>query len=245
MALGFVLLSSSVLAEELDAVLYWHRTVPLSTPISGVVVKVDAQAGENVKKGQLLFQLDDRAKSAQVNALKAQLKQAANNRDEWQKELERTQELYDRTLIADHDLQLAKIQADDGVAKYQTAKANLVQAQMDLEYSTIRAPFDGWVIQRNVEVGQTIVSEVQVEPLMILVEAHRMVARVKMKAKDMSGLDIGQNASVRVDKNTHSGKISFKGISPLSGTTDQYAVDVEFNIGSQSYREGQSAKVSF
>lgn len=245
LALILILLSSFALAEEQDAVLYWHHSVPLSTPVSGVIVKVDAQVGESVKKGQLLFQLDDRARSAQVEALKAELKRAENNRDESQREYERTQELYDRTLIANHDLELARIQADDGAAQFETAKANLVQAQMDLEYSTIRAPFDARVTQRHVEVGQTIVSELQAEPLMILVDAHRMVARVKMKAADMSGLAIGQKANVIVDKNSHSGKITFMGMTPLSGTTDQYAVDVEFNVGSQSYREGQPARVNF
>lgn len=243
--MAILLMPSFVLAGELDAVIYWQRSVPLSTPVSGVIIKVDAQPGERVKKGQALFQLDDRARTAKVEALKAQLKRAENNRDESQRELERTQELFDRTLIAEHELQVAKIQADDGIAQYQTAKANLVRAEIELEHSVIRAPFDAWVTQRNVEVGQTIVSELQAEPLMILVDAHQMVARMQMKASELSGLSLGQKADVLVNKNKHSGRITFIGMAPVSGTTDSYAVDVEFNVDNQVYREGQTARVSF
>lgn len=245
LVLVVIFASSFASADEVDAVLQWQRSVPLSTSVSGVIIKVDGKVGERVKKGQVLFQLDNRARSAQVEALKALLKRAENNRDESQREYERTQELYDRTLISNHELEMARIQADDGNAQYQTAKANLVQAQMDLEYSTVRAPFDGWITERHVEVGQTIVSDLQAEPLIVLVDAHRMVARVQVIAKDLAGLAIGKEASVVVNKNSHSGRVTFIGMTPVSGTKDQYAVDIEFNVGSQSYRAGQAARVSF
>lgn len=245
LTLMLVLISSYALADEMDAVLYWQRSVPLSTPVSGVVIKVNGQVGERVNKGQVLVQLDDRARLARVGALKAELKRAENNRDESGREYERTQELYDRTLIADHDLELARIQADDGIAKFETAKANLVQAQMDLEYSAIRAPFDGLIIQRNVEAGQTVVSELQAEPLMVLVDARQMVARLQVKGEALSNLSMGQKATVVLGKNSHSGKVNHIGINPVSGTTDQYAVDIEFNVGKQEYRAGQKARVSF
>lgn len=247
LAMMFMLLmtSSFVWADEVDAVLQWQRSVPLSTPISGVVIKVDGQVGERVKKGQVLFKLDDRARRAQVDALKAELKRAENNRDETEREFERTQELYDRTLISDHDLEIAKIQADDGVAQYQTAKASLVQAQIDLEYSSVRAPFSGWIAQRNVEVGQTVVSELQAEPLMVLVDATRMVARTKLTGSHISRLSIGQKAKVVVDNNTYSGQINFIGMKPAEGTTDQYTIDVVFEVGDKMFRAGRTVKVIF
>jgi len=110
-AVGMVF--SSVLFADDSAVLQWQRTVSMSTPVSGVVVKVEAQVGARVDKGQVLLKLDDRARIARVNALQAKLKSAKNNRDESIREMERTQELYDRTLISEHELQLARIQRDE------------------------------------------------------------------------------------------------------------------------------------
>lgn len=240
-----ILTSAGALADEVDAVLNWLRSVPLSTPVSGVVVEVNGRVGERVNKGQVLIQLDDRARRARVDALSAELKRAENNRDEWKREYERTQELFDRTLIAQHDLEMARIQADDGIAQYQKAKAGLVRAQMELEYSSVKAPFNGWVTQRNVEAGQTVVSELQAEPLMVLVDAHQMVASFQVKREALPNLGIGREATVIVGKNTHSGKVNFISMNPVSGTTDQYTVDVEFNVGNQRYHAGQTARVNF
>lgn len=245
LTLMMVLLSTAALADEVDAVLNWLRSVPLSTPVSGVVVEVNGQVGERVAKGQVLIQLDARARRARVDALAAELKRAENNRDEWGREYERHQELFDRTLIAEHDLEMARIQADDGIAQYRKAKAKLVQAQMDLEYSSVKAPFNGWIMQRNVEVGQTVVSELQAEPLMVLVDAHKMVASFQVNKEKLSNMSIGHKATVVVGKNTHTGKVNYISLGPVTGTTDQYAVNVEFNVDEQKYHAGQAARVSF
>lgn len=244
-AICFVVSTSVVIAEEVDAVLHWQRTVSLGTPVSGMVVNVNVQAGDHVPQGHTLLQLDDRARVAQVAALEAESKRAMNNRDESQRELDRTQELFDRTLISQHELDVAKIQRDDGVAQYQTAKANLVKAKMDLEYSTVRAPFAGWVVQRNAEVGQTVVSELQVEPLVVLVGSGNMVARSQMPAKKLVDLKLGQKASVTLGESTFQGKISRIGLVPVEGTTNQYEVDVAFDVGAKFYRAGQVVKVNF
>jgi len=235
--------ASTLFAEEMEAVLQWQRTVPMSTPVSGVVIKVDAQVGRRVEKGHVLLKLDDRARRAQVVALQAKVKSAENNRDESRREMERTQELYDRTLIADHELELAKIQRDEATAQHQEAKATLMQAEMDLQYSTVRAPFTAWVTQRNVEVGQTIISELQAPPLVVLVDAVRMVARVQVSIDTLSKLRIGQKVKVTVSGENFQGKINHIALSPNQGSTDQYAVDVSFEVGDKIYRAGQSAEV--
>ena len=240
-----IVFSSMLLADEVDAVLQWQRTVSMSTPVSGVVVKVEAQVGAHVDKGQVLLKLDDRARLARVNALQAKLTSAKNNRDESMREMERTQELYDRTLISEHELQLAKIQRDEGEAQYRDALAILSQAEMNLQYSTVRAPFSAWVTRRNVEVGQTIISELQAEPLVVLVEADHMVARAQVSSSDLSGLKIGGKAQVIIGKKVYQGKVYYIGLSPARGTTDKYVVDVSFEVGNKTYRAGQSAEVRF
>lgn len=234
-----------LLAEEMDAVLQWQRTVPMSTPVSGVVVEVNAQVGSRVDKGQVLLKLDDRARQAMVDALEAKLKSAENNRDESKRELERTQELYDRTLISDHELELTRIQRDESDALFRSARAALVQAEMDLQYSTIRAPFSAWVMQRNVEVGQTIVSELQAEPLVVLVDAKHMVARAQISGKQLKAARVGAKAKVIIGKAVYQGKISHAGLSPKQGTKDQYIIDVSFKPGEKIYRSGLPVRVRY
>jgi RND family efflux transporter MFP subunit len=240
-----IVFSPQLFAQERDAVLQWQHMVPLSTPISGVVVKVNVKPGSHVEKGQALLQLDERARKEKVVALEADLKRAENNRDEARRELARTQDLYDRTLIAKHELQLAKIQSDDGQAQYEIAKSKLVKARMDLEYSTVRAPFNGWVVQRNVEVGQTVVSELQAAPLIVMVEEGRMLARFQVSSAELAKMNIGRKASVKVGNINYNGTIYQASLVPVTGTTDKYYVDVAIDVGDKLYRAGQAAKVAF
>ena len=130
LALG--VLSTPSYAEQVEATLQWVRTVPLSTAVSGVIDTVNVRKGDRVKSGQVLLGLVAKTFQADLAAQKANLKKAENNNDEAELELERTQELYDRTLLSDHDLQLGKIQRDAAAAELQTARAKLSKAEHDL-----------------------------------------------------------------------------------------------------------------
>lgn len=235
---------STAHAAALDAKLHWARKVSMSTPVSGAVSAVTAQVGERVAKGQVLVQLDDRLLRANVIARKAELKSALNNRDESQRELDRVQELYDMASLSDHDLKLTIIDRDAREAGYQTAQAALLQAELELEYSAVRAPFDAWVVSRQVEVGQTVISEQRAAPLVVLAEAGRMVARAKVSAARAAKLKPGTKVSVTVNGKNYSGKILSIAMEPESATADKYGVDSVFETGGNILRAGQSAKVN-
>jgi RND family efflux transporter MFP subunit len=232
-------------AAELDAELHWARKVIMSTPVSGVVSAVRVQVGEHVTKGQVLVQLDDRLLRANVVAQKAELKRALNDRDESQRELERTQELYDMTSLSDHDLKLAVIARDANEAAYQTTQAALLQVELELEYSAVRAPFNAWIISRQVEVGQTVISEQQAVPLVVLAEAGWMMARAKVSAVRAAKLKPGSKVSITVNGKNYSGKILSIAMEPKSTAADEYDVDSVFETGKNILRAGQSAKVNF
>ena len=104
---GVLLLPALTTAAQWEAQLQWVRTVSLSTPVSGVIATVSVDRGDRVSADQVLLQLEDSRQQAELAATEARLKQAENNREEAQRELERTQELYDRTLLSDHDLQVS------------------------------------------------------------------------------------------------------------------------------------------
>ncbi|MBN4079246.1 efflux RND transporter periplasmic adaptor subunit [Beggiatoa alba] len=240
-----IIFSGLLCAEELDATLHWANKAPLSTPVSGVVETVHVAAGDFVKKGAVLMALDDRILRACRLAHSAELKRAKNDRDEAERELGRTQELYDRTLISVHDLELAVIQRDAAAAKYQMAQAALVKADIDLWHAQVRAPFDAWVMKRDVAVGQTIVSRLQVTPIFELVETSVMLARAQLTAKQLSTLRKSGKAMVVVDGKTYQGTIHYIALEPSAQALQRYAVDVTFNSGNTLLRAGLPAKVNF
>lgn len=237
--------SAAVTAEEWDATLLWGNKAPLGTPMSGVVTAVNVNVGDFVKQGGVLLKLDSRVQQADMSAQKAALKRAENDRDEGVREWERTQELYDRTLISDHDLEVVVIQRDAAESRYQTAKAMLVRAELDLEYTSMTAPFDAWVMSRNVAVGQTIVSRLQVEPLFVLVESGFMLARMSVSAKKMSKVQKRKKATIHVAGKKYTGQVARVALEPTTPGSENYFVDVMFDSGKTMLRAGLSAKVNF
>lgn len=243
--LALSVLSTPLQAAEADATLQWVRTVPLSTAVSGVIDAVNVTKGERVQSDQVLLSLVGKTFQADVVAQEANLKKAENNNTEAERELERTQELYDRTLLSDHELQLGKIQRDAAAAELQAARASLARAERDLFYSVVRAPFDAWVLQRNAQPGQTVVVKLQAAPLLVLAEAGRMLARSEVTGETASKLTLGATAEVTVAGKNYAGKISFISLEPVKPSVDKYTVDVTFPSGNSVLRVGQAAKLKF
>ena len=144
-ALCLAALSAS--AAEYPAVLAWKQRVVLSTPVSGVVTSVPAVAGERVKEGQVLVQLDKRPFESALRKAEAQAHKYRLNREEAKRELQRTRELYERTVISVHDLQVGEIAFASADADYASARAELEAAQLHLGYATVQAPFAGLVLE--------------------------------------------------------------------------------------------------
>lgn len=115
----------------------------LSTAVSGVVKEVKTKKGQKVKKGQVLLVLDQRVFIAELEAAKKSVNSASLDLEENKKELERTEELYDRTVISDHELELAKVNYAAAEKNYANAQKQLAHAQYQLDYSKIIAPVSG------------------------------------------------------------------------------------------------------
>ena len=247
--LSMLVFPGVVCAEEMDATLLWGNKLPLGTPISGVVKAVNVMAGDFARQGSVLLSLDDRVFRANVTARSAELKGAENDRNEASRELGRTQELYDRTLISEHEREMVVIQRDAAIAKYQTAQAALAKAEWEFDHTQVKAPFDAWVLNCDVAVGQTIVSRLQSTPLLELVEAGVMLARSQVPASRLSNLHKGGKATVTVAGKQYPGKIENIALeaSTVKPSVDSlhYAVDVAFDSGETLLRAGLSAKVNF
>ncbi|WP_455197169.1 efflux RND transporter periplasmic adaptor subunit [Kaarinaea lacus] len=235
--------SGTVVAAEIDTTLTWRQKTVLSTPVSGVIKTINVSPGALVNKGDVLLQLDDRAIKQNLEEARAQVERMRLLEDEAQRELERTNELYDQTLIADHEKQMAIIARAEAAAKHQAAKAHLAKAEMDMEYSSIRAPYDAIVVKQFAQVGQTIASLTAITPLLEVAERGMMSAHVLVSGGTVSRLKIGSAAKVQVGGRTYNGTIEAVGLEPVSEKSSKYEVKVSFSTQGRVLRAGQSAKV--
>ena len=231
-------------AKEYDGSLQWGKEVRLGLPVSGTVFAVPVQVGASVRKNQLLIKLDQRPFKSKVLQAQAQLRKTDQAFIEAKREYERAKELFDRTVLSNTELEQAESRFKSLQAQIDHNKAELEQVQLDLQYSQLQAPFDGIIAKVKAEVGQTIVSRLQAEPLIVLVQNSIMIAKILTPVEELANFEIGKAVMVKVGFRIYSGKISVVGFDPVQSKKGVlYEVDIEFPTEGQSLRSGQSVKV--
>ena len=155
------------LEERLSGVVTAGNQVEIFPQISAPIEDVYIENGERVEKGDLLVRLrsrefEDRLRQAQANLRinEARAKQAKAALDQLNAQLKRQQELADRDLISDLEMEQIRSQYESAEANYELALAQIDQAESTvseqreaLSETEIRAPINGTVGQRNVEIG--------------------------------------------------------------------------------------------
>jgi membrane fusion protein (multidrug efflux system) len=132
------LVDTAVFSGQLDA----EQSVMLKPEIEGIVATIEFEQGQKVEAGSVLFRLRDREQRARLHEARANRQLA---RERWK----RSNELLTRDASS-------KDRADVALAEYEMAKARLELAQIELDRTEIRAPFDGMVGLRMVDIGARV-----------------------------------------------------------------------------------------
>lgn len=216
---------------EVDARLEWSRRAALGTPITGIVSNVAVRPGQRVKAGDLLLALDSRGYQAEVARWKAALKKTRLDKEEAEREVERAIDLYDRTLLSDHDRFIAEVDAARAMATWEAAKAGLTEARINFERCQIRAPFNGVVVDVLAVTGEARVNRLKTEPMVVLADDSLLLARGTVTLDQVNGLLEGGAAEVRLRGHWYQGTIRHLGMEPVIHPVDSlgYALDVVFN----------------
>ena len=232
-------------AAQFEATLQWSKRVELGVPVSGVTQSVYVDVGQKVVKNEKLLQLDDTVFKARVKQASSALQSQEAQYKEAERELKRAEELYDRTVLSDHDLQVAKDNAVKAAAERDKAQAMLIKAKQDLKYSTLRAPFNALILERTAQVGKVIAAQLNPETLFVVADADRMLARLYVSEAQLTQLKLGQTAKVLFGNAQVEGVIKAIGFEPAKGVSNgtSYPVDIEFAAADQVLRAGQHVKV--
>ena len=135
-------------------------------------------------------------------------------------------------LISNNEMQDYTIANLDAEAKVEAAKSELAQAELALERSVIKAPFDGVVIAVRSWQGQVILKTLQKDPLIEIAQGKRMVARARVSASNIGKYQTQQAARVLVGKKWRDGFVYRIG-AESEGVLEQgiaYAVDILFDL---------------
>ena len=189
-------------------------TVSVGSQASGRIAEIYVDYNSVVKKGQLLALIDQenakatvQQREAALEIAKAQVAVEENNIKYYKKALNRISKLNASKYSTEKDLEAAERDYDNAVAQLtleqaqvKQAQASLNSAQTELSYTEIKAPVDGIVISKSVEVGQTVAASFETPEIFSVAEdLTKMQIEASVVEADIAKVKEGQKVRFTVD----------------------------------------------
>lgn len=172
-----------------------HET-SVASKLLAKVVAVNVVAGQTVQRGEVLVRLDDEDLRARLQQAEAAVESARAARDQAQVEMDRIKGLFADGQAAQIEYDRTRTALKAAVAELQGAEQARNEAHTVLEYATIRAPLDGTVIDKQVEVGDTAQPG---QVVVTLYDPTRMQLIARVRESLAQRLRVGQTVKVGVD----------------------------------------------
>jgi HlyD family secretion protein len=223
-------------------------TVEVGTQVSGIVARLYADFNSVVRKGQIIAQIDSTFLVQSVKDAEASMERANAQYEDSKRTLDRTKALLDRQLVAQSDYDVALTTYATNSAQLKSAQSSLERAKINLSYSTIYAPIDGVVINRAVNIGQTVAASFSSPTLYTIAnDMRKMQVETTVDETDIGKVSIGQKASFSVDaypEEKFSGTVSQIRLSPTTvSNVVNYIVIIDVNNDDLKLMPGMTANV--
>lgn len=185
--LASIQVSEQTTAQEVkyDGVIEAINQATVSAQTSGRIVEIPVDVGDYVAKGDLIIRFTDTEQKARAASAQAQFNEA-------QAQYNRMQEMLTKKLIA-------KADADKSEATFKSAQANLREAEQNLAYTSIHAPYSGIVVSRAVNVGEIVVPG---KPLMTGLSLEQLRAQVDIPQQHIGPVRKFKQARIYLSDNT-------------------------------------------
>ena len=131
-------------------------SVDIRARVSGYLEKVNFKAGAKVKKGDLLFEIDPKPFTAQLQYAVSELERAKAKHELAKNDLERAERLFSGKAISEEEHDARSKGSRETIAAVQSAEANVNTAKLNLEYTKIRAPIDGRIGRELITEGNLV-----------------------------------------------------------------------------------------
>ncbi len=219
---------------------------PVGFRVAGKIARRSVDAGQAVKKGEVLFALDNADYLLKVSAMKAQEEAAKARADNAAQELERHKRMLEKELVSQAQYDRVQSGFEQAQGAYLAAKSARENAENDASYANLTADADGIVSEVLADAGQVVGAGM---PVCILARVGDCEAEVYLPEKYASRVKVGDAALVRVSAvstqwndavvreiagmadprtRTYRARLSFTGVVPRLGMSCDAAVNVPF-----------------
>ena len=186
--------------------------VTVGTQVSGIISKIYVDYNSEVKKGQVIAELDKTNLISTLNTAKANLNNAESTLNYQTANYKRYKELYDKGLVSADEYENALLTYKQAKEQVISAKESVQTAQTNLGYATITAPIDGVILGKAVEEGQTVAASYNTPELFTVAkDLNDMQVVADVDEADIGNVTEGARVTFTVDafpNDTFSGTVT-------------------------------------
>jgi HlyD family secretion protein len=174
--------------------------VEVGTQVSGIINRIYVDFNSEVKKGQLIAEMDKVNLEAERQSKEAVLASSKTELEYQQRNYARSKTLYEKQLISDTEYETATYTYEKAKNSYESNVADMTRVRRNLEYAIITSPIDGVVINRAVEEGQTVAAGFSTPTLFTIAnDLTQMRVIADVDEADIGQVEEGQRVRFMVD----------------------------------------------
>ncbi len=224
--------------------------VMVGCQVSGIISKINVDFNSIVKSNEVIAMIDPSTYQAAVEQARADLDNAEANLELQQIETRRSAQLFTNNLLSESSYDTAVATLHEAAATVKIKQAVLDTATANLGFCAIRSPVDGVVIQRAVDVGQTVASSFNTPTLFeIANDLTKMQVDSSVAEADVGGISLGQKVDFTVDaypfRLFHGAVVQVRNSPTNANNVVTYDCVVGVTNGDYKLKPGMTANLSF
>lgn len=229
--------TSQTLSTSYAATITGCQTVEIRPQVEGVLTKICIHEGDEVHKGQVLFEIDPAQFQAAYDIAVANVNSAEASVSTAKLVLDSNKELYEEKVISDFELNTAKNELSEAQAKLRLAQAELEKADTNLSYTMVKSPVNGVASMIPYRVGALVRSTIT-EPLVTVSDDEDIYAYFSLAENQMLEMvrQYGSLKNALAVMPEVEFKMSNGEIYPLKGRIDAVSGTINNSTGAISYR---------
>jgi RND family efflux transporter MFP subunit len=220
-----------------------YQEVQISSEISGRIRKIHFDVGDSIKESDLLAEIDEESRLISVQKKRALLKRAEVAGKKSFKDAQKGSKLFKEGVISDSESDDFLLDRQIADAELDLARAELLAAEKELRDTKIRAPFDGKIALKNVELGKLVTPG---QSFFTLVDIKRVKIIINISELDIAKISAGSPAEVVLDSlsgETFSGKVETVGLK-ADDSTRTFPVEIVVLNDKEKLLPGMVARVT-
>jgi len=203
--LGLLLLiMGHTYAADFTATLKYLNFDELTTPVTGVVNKT-AVLGQRYSKDSQLAIFDSTVINSKIKNLKLEKQLKQKSVAEAEREFQRSQELYEGTMLSDHELKLAEINFLKTKNSLAEVGHKLTKLQWKKQFYRVKAPYDGYVIQSHIYPGKYVANRYVGTPILSFVRNEML--DIELQASPDTVVNIGAELNINYKGTEYKSKV--------------------------------------